>query len=154
MTKAAVTTATPGRGASHGTRFTVVGQPANPQQRRGTGLQMVTPSYVETLGMRLTNGRNISEHDTATSMRVATVNEYFAKRYFPDVDPLTQRISFEEMIPGQPRGKPIEWQIVGVFHNVRGAGFREENPEINVPFAQSPWPQASMAIKTQGDPKN
>jgi len=76
------------------------------------------------------------------------------KRYLSGVDPLTQRISFEEIIPGQPRGKPLEWQIVGVFHNVRAAGFREENPEINVPFAQSPWPQASMAIKTQGDPRN
>jgi putative ABC transport system permease protein len=47
----------------------------------------------------------------------------------------------------------VEWQIVGVFHNVRGAGFREDMPEINLPFAQSPWPQASMAIRTSGDPK-
>ena len=53
----------------------------------------------------------------------------------------------------QPRGKPVEWQIVGVYHNLRGAGFREDHPEIDVPFAQSPWPQASMVIKTSGDPK-
>lgn len=154
VTKAAVMTGTPGRGSSNGTRFTIVGQPVNPQERRGTGLQMVTPDYVETLGVQMISGRSISEQDTATSMRVATVNEHFVKRYLPGVDPLTQRISFEEIIPGQPRGKPLEWQIVGVFHNVRAAGFREESPEINVPFAQSPWPQASMAIKTQGEPRN
>ena len=154
VTKATVMTGTPGRGSSHGTRFTIVGQPVNPQERRGTGVQMVTPSYVEALGVQMISGRRISEQDTATSMRVVTVNEYFVKRYLPGVDPLTQRISFEEMIPGQPRGKPLEWQIVGVFHNVRPAGFREEGPEINVPFAQSPWPQASMAIKTQGEPRN
>ena len=154
VTKAAVMTGTPGRGSSHGTRFTIVGQPSNPQERRGTGVQMVTPEYVETLGVQMISGRSISEHDTSTSIRVATVNEHFVKRYLPGVNPLTQRISFEELIPGQPRGKPLEWQIVGVFHNVRPAGFREEVPEINVPFAQSPWPQASMAIKTQGEPRN
>ena len=61
----------------------------------------------------------------------------------------------EQLIPGQSRlGPAVEWQIVGVFHNLRGAGFREDYPEIDVPFAQSPWPQASLAIKTQGDPKD
>ena len=76
------------------------------------------------------------------------------KQYFVGVDPLTQRISFPEFVPGAPRGKPLEWQIVGVYHNLRGAGSREDVPEINVPFAQSPWPQASMVIKTSGDPKS
>jgi putative ABC transport system permease protein len=153
VTKAAVMTGTPGRGSAFGTRVTIVGQPLNPQERRGTGVQMVTPDYVETLGIRMMSGRTINEHDTATSLRVTTVNQHFVKRYLPDFDPLTQRIAIEEFIPGQPRGKPIEWQIVGVYHNVRGAGFRDDNPEMTVPFAQSPWPQASMAIKTTGDPK-
>jgi len=100
------------------------------------------------------SGRNISAHDTTNSVRVATVNEYFVKQYFAGVDPLTQRISFPEIIPGAQRGKPVEWQIVGVYHDLRGAGSREEFPEINIPFAQNPWPQASVALKTSGDPKS
>ena len=155
VTAAAVTTGTPGRGAGNGTRFTIVGQPENPQQRQGTGIQIVTPQYVDTLGIRMIGGRTINDQDTATSMRVATVNEDFVQRYLSGVDPLTQRIRFNELIPGQPRGKPVEWQIVGVYHTVRAAGFREgDNPEINIPFAQSPWPQSSMAIKTSGDPRS
>jgi putative ABC transport system permease protein len=75
------------------------------------------------------------------------------KQYFAGVDPLTQKISFPEFVPGAPRGKPVEWQIVGVYHNLRGAGSREDIPEINIPFAQNPWPQASIALKTSGDPK-
>jgi putative ABC transport system permease protein len=55
------------------------------------------------------------------------------------------------LVPNGPRGKPVEWQIVGVYHNVRGAGFREDFPEINIPFAQNPLPQASIALKTSGD---
>jgi len=71
----------------------------------------------------------------------------------PGVDPVGQRISVDEFVPGAPRGKPIEWQIVGVYHNVRPAGFREDNPQITVPFAQSPWPQSWVVVKTAGDPK-
>ena len=153
VTKAALTTGVPGRGAGNGTRFTIAGQPVNPEARRGTSVRMVTPEFVDTLGIRMVNGRNISEHDTAGSVRVAIVNEHFVKQYLAGADPLTQRISFPEFVPGGPRGKPIEWQIVGVYHNVRGAGFREDFPEINIPFAQSPWPQASVALKTSGDPK-
>jgi predicted permease len=117
------------------------------------GVQMVTPEYVDALGIRMVSGRNINASDTSTSLRVATVNEHFVKQYLSGLDPLGQRISFPEIVPGGPRGKPLEWQIVGVYHNLRGAGSREDIPEINVPFAQSPWPQASMAIKTSGDSK-
>jgi putative ABC transport system permease protein len=154
VAKAAVMTGSPGRGSSLSTRFTFVGQPGNATERRSTGVQIVTTGYVDTLGIQIMSGRSIDDHDTATSMRVATVNEHFVKQFLPGLDPLAQRISVPEFVPGQPRGKPLEWQIVGVYHNVRGAGLREDNPEINLPFAQSPWPQASMAIKTNGDPKN
>jgi putative ABC transport system permease protein len=58
------------------------------------------------------------------------------------------------LIPGKPRGRPIEWQIVGVFHDAPGANTREDYSEIYVPFSQSPWPQASMVVKTEGDPKS
>jgi putative ABC transport system permease protein len=154
VTKAGVTTGTPARGAAMGTRVNIVGQPPpNPTERRGSAFQMITPGLVEALGIRVIKGRSIDEHDTPTSMRVAMVNEFFVSRFLLGVDPLTQRISVEEFVPGQPRGKLVEWQIVGVFHNTRGAGFREDNPEIYVPFAQSPWPQASMVVRTDGDPK-
>ena len=158
VTKVAATTGTPARGASFGVRVGIVGQPlaANPAERPGSALQMITPDYIDTLGVQITKGRNLNELDTATSPRVALVNEYFAARFFPGVDPVGQRILADEVVPGRPRGQAqqIEWQIVGVFHNLRGAGDREDNSEIDVPFAQSPWPQATMVVKTEGDPKS
>ncbi|HEY3579129.1 MAG TPA: ABC transporter permease, partial [Pyrinomonadaceae bacterium] len=130
VTKVAATSGTPGRGAGFGVRVGVVGQPqaANPAERPGSALQMITPDYVDTLGIQITKGRNLSELDTATSPRVALVNEYFAARFFPGADPIGQRILADEIVPGRPRGQAqqIEWQIVGVFHNVRGAGARED----------------------------
>ena len=156
VSKVAVTTGTPARFVRFGVSVGIVGQPpvANPAERPGAAFQMNTPEYVDVLGIRIIKGRNLDEHDTATNARVAIVNQYFADRFFPGSDPIGQRILVDELIPGKPRGQQIEWQIVGVFHNVRGAGMREDAPEINVPFAQSPWPQASLVVKTEGDPKS
>jgi putative ABC transport system permease protein len=153
--KVAATTGTPGRGPNNGTRFSVVGQPpfANPNERPGAGFQVITPDYVDALGIRIIKGRSINEQDTATSPRVAIVNEFFANRFLAGTDPIGQRIMADEVIPGKPRGRQqVEWQIVGVFHDTRAANSREDYGEIDVPFAQSPWPQTSMVVKTERDP--
>ena len=152
VTKAAVTTGLPGVGSQFGTRFTIVGQPVNPAGPYRTAIQMVTPDYVDTLGIRMVSGRTINQYDTPTSVRVATVNEHFVKQYMAGVDPLAQRISFQFRPAGQGT-TPLEWQIVGVYHNLRGAGDREDFPEINIPFAQAPFRQAAMVIRTSHDPK-
>src|SRR6266496_993050 len=150
----AAMTGVPAGGSGMGTRFAVVGQPlANPGERPGSSIQMVTPGYIDTLGIRVIKGRAFDEHDTEANVRVAMVNEFFVNRFLPGVDPLMQRIMMNELRPGAPPGNPVEWQIVGVFHNVRGAGFREDYPEIDVPFWQSPWPRVSVALRTEGDPK-
>ncbi|HEX5835666.1 MAG TPA: ABC transporter permease [Pyrinomonadaceae bacterium] len=156
VTKVGAVTGIPALGPGFGVRLSVMGQPvANRMDRPGSALQIVTPEYFDVLGIQVTKGRALNEHDTATSPRVAMVNEHFVNRFFAGADPIGQRILFDELIPGRPRGgNEIEWQIVGVFHNVRGAGSREEYSEINVPFAQSPWPDASMVLKTDGDPKS
>jgi putative ABC transport system permease protein len=99
-------------------------------------------------------GRSFSDEDTAGTIPVAMVNENFVRQYLRGVDPLTQRISVDQPIPGVRRnGPPMEWQIVGVFRNVRNGGLRNGDfPEIDVPFWQSPWPQAGIAVRTTGDP--
>jgi putative ABC transport system permease protein len=149
----AVMTGVPARGPNFGMPFTIAGRPdVNPSDRQGAAFGMVTAEYPSALGIRVTKGRSIDERDTETSPRVAMVNEDFVKRYLQDVDPLTQRIAVEEIIPGGTLGKPQEYQIVGVFQNVRGAGQREDYPEIDVPFWQNPWPQVSMVVRTEGEP--
>jgi predicted permease len=153
--KAAVTTGIPTRGTGFGMDFCIVGaQPIDRAAWPGAGFQMVSPSYFETFGIRVIKGRSFTEQDTATNTRVAMVNETFANRYFSGVDPLTQRILVDQLIPGSMQsGPPVEWQIVGVLNNVRnGRGLRRDNPEIYAPFWQSPWPQASVAVRTSGDP--
>ena len=148
-------TGNPAGGTGMGTRFFIAGRPpANPAERPGTSFQTVTPGYIDTLGIRMLKGRAFDEHDTETSMRVAIVNEFFVSRFLNGVEPIGQRIMMNELrLGGGPPGNLVDWQIVGVFHNVRGAGFRDDSPEIDVPFWQSPLPRASFVLRTDGDPK-
>ncbi|MGA9770973.1 MAG: ABC transporter permease [Blastocatellia bacterium] len=157
ISHATVTTGVPLRGTGFGMSFTIVGHPTgDPSERPGAGFQMVTAGYFDTFGVNVIRGRRFTDHDTAGSVRVAMVNENLANRYFSDVDPLAQRIAINELIPGSMQiGPPVEWQIVGVFHNVRNSqSLREDYPEIYVPFSQSPWPKASVAVRATGDPQN
>jgi putative ABC transport system permease protein len=156
VVRAEAATGMPLQGTNFGMPFTIVGAPpvADPSARPGAGFQMVTPGFFQTFGIQMLKGRAFTDQDTANSVRVAVVNEIFVKRYFSGVDPLSQRILVEQLIPGVTKlGPPLEWQIVGVFRNVHNGGLRGDGfPEIDVPFTQSPWPQTSMAVRTTGDP--
>jgi putative ABC transport system permease protein len=148
-------TGAPLRGTSDGMPFALVGGPsyADPSQRPLTGFQSVSPDYYKTFGIRLVRGRSFSDQDSADGVRVATVNEEFVKRYLKGLDPLTQRLSIEQIIPGaQQLGPAVDWQIVGVFHDVRYGDFRDPFPEVDVPFAQSLSRGVTIGVQTAEDP--
>jgi putative ABC transport system permease protein len=123
---------------------------------------MVTPEYFETFGIRLMQGRALTAQDRASTQRVAVVNERFVKRFLEGRDPLGRRVLMNQFGAGAPRlgygpgapGSSVEWQIVGVFHDVSNLEqFGDPTaPQIYVPFAQSPWLQAMVAVRTATDP--
>ncbi len=155
VTDVSVSTGLPLYGAGFGMPFTIAGAPdiKDPSQRPGAAFGMVTPDYFKTFGIQIVRGRGFTDQDTAASVHVAVVSENFVQKYFKDKDPLQQRINVEELIPGVTKlGPPITWQIVGVFHDVRGNGLREGRPEIEIPFWQIPWPSANFGVRTAGDP--
>jgi putative ABC transport system permease protein len=100
-------------------------------------------------------GRTFTEQDLPDGIPVAMVNETFAKKYFSGMDPLAQRILVPQMTPGIPKlGPPVVWRVVGIFHDVRNQGVRDDVfPEIDVPFAQNPWPQTVIAVRSKVDPE-
>jgi putative ABC transport system permease protein len=155
VVSASTSTGMPVYGTNFGMRFHFAGRPfANPSQRPGAGFNMVSPDYFKTFGINILKGRSFTDQDRAGSQRVAIVNQAFVAQYLKDTDPLTQRLVVQQLVPGAMRpGPPVEWQIVGVYGDVHNAGPRRNGfPEIDVPFSQSPWPSASMAVRTSGDP--
>jgi putative ABC transport system permease protein len=136
--------------------FAIVGQPFEDMSKQPSAVfQPVTPGYYETYGVRLVKGRFLNARDLAGGLRVAMVSESFVRQYLAGADPLTQRVKVPELIPGgrPPIGAPVEWQIVGVFHDVQydshpGSG----SPEIDVPFDQSPWAFTTIGVRTFAEP--
>jgi predicted permease len=152
---AAVSVGLPLEGPNFGMPFTIAGQPdfADPSQRPGAGFDMVTPDYFKTYSISVLRGRAFTDQDTAASVHVMMVNKKFADKFFAGKDPLQQGINVEELIPGVTKlGPYITWQIVGVYHTVRGGGFRDDFPDMVIPFAQIPWPSANIGVHTTGDP--
>jgi putative ABC transport system permease protein len=62
-------------------------------------------------------------------------------------------VNVKEILPGAQQLGPLQqWEIVGVFHDVRGGGWDHQRPEVDMPFAQSPWTDVNMGVRTAGDP--
>ena len=155
VTAASVSTGMPVNGTGFGMPFFITGKPVDdPSKRPGAGFNMVTPDYYKTFGIRMAVGRTFTDQDRDGSVRVAIVNDAFVKKYLQGVDPLSQRLVIEQLIPGVTKlGPAVEWQIVGVYNSVRNGGPKDDGfPEIDVPFWQSPWPGSSIAVRTAGDP--
>ncbi|HSB26696.1 MAG TPA: ABC transporter permease [Pyrinomonadaceae bacterium] len=150
--KAAITTAVPLQGANFTREFRVVGQPSNTSEQLRASLLQVTPEYYQTFGIRIVQGREFNAGDNQNSQRVALVNEAFVRRHLNGLNPIGQRISIDRVSRDGEKLQPLEWQIVGVFHNVRVGDLRgSDNPQIDLPFLQSPWPWSAIAVRTHGD---
>ena len=144
-------------GGSFGVSFQIAGKPniEDPSARPSSGFRAVTPGYFPAFGIRMDRGRTLTEQDIEGGVPVALVNASFAKRYFSGVDPLSQRVLVQQMTSGVLKlGPAIEWRVVGVFRDVRNRGLREDvSPEIDVPFAQNPWPQTALAVRSAVSPE-
>jgi putative ABC transport system permease protein len=68
------------------------------------------PGYFKTVETPLLAGRDFDDRDTATSVKVAIVNQSFARKILRVADPLGKRFRIHER-PGKPR--PL-YEIVGV----------------------------------------
>jgi putative ABC transport system permease protein len=131
-----------------GTRLTfgIAGRAEVPVNERPT-LQWdaVSPGFFSTLGIRLIRGRTFAAYDTAGSRRVAVVNQTFARRYFPNEDPIGQVVRLDN-------GWPDSTEIVGVVSDTVLFYGEEPISQLYQPFAQVPSDYIHFAVRTRGDP--
>jgi putative ABC transport system permease protein len=125
--RAAVTSALPLPGWGYGMPFQIAGQPELDRAHRPGGFfKMVSPSYFETLGIKLSRGRVLNQHDTQGAPPVTVINETFAKKYFPGQDPIGKRVRIQEVVPGKTElGPEIPWEIVGVIVDEKVSGLND-----------------------------
>ena len=96
---------------------------------------VVSDGYFATMGISLLAGRDFSAADTRDSEGVVIVNEAFARRFFPDENPVGQYI--------RP-SKSKERQIVGLCSNHKIEGLRQSPyATIYIPHSQH-WSRSYM----------
>lgn len=110
----------------------------------------VTPDYFATMRIPLRRGRAFNERDTATSPRVAIINESFARREFGDKDPVGLRVCLRcDSGPNRP------WStIVGVVADVKQSSLAVgEQDAFYVPNSQWYWADnvMSLVVRAHGD---
>jgi putative ABC transport system permease protein len=77
-------------------------------------MRWASPAYFQTMGIALLHGRDFNDADVEGTLAVAVVDESFARRFYPNEDPVGKRIK-----RGGPRSANPWKTIVGVVRSVR-----------------------------------
>lgn len=136
----------------------IFGRPAQkPEELPVANFTGISPGWISALGLRVQQGRDFTEADTLEAPGVVIVNESFARRNFPNEDPVGRYL---KMGAGQPplgatnRWGQSEWsQIVGVVSDVKSLHPQPETvPEIYAPYWQWPMQGPTVLLRATGDP--
>lgn len=110
--------------------LSISGYTPQPRENMATVLNRVSGEYFDASGTSIMAGRAIRPSDSASTLKVAVVNQSFAQHYFPKGDAIgrTLKIDIEEAGP---------WQIVGIARDTKSLGPRQDVPRMAyVPLAQ------------------
>ncbi|MEO8596641.1 MAG: ABC transporter permease [Candidatus Solibacter sp.] len=112
-------------------------------------LRVFSGDYLQTLGVRMQEGRMPQAGDGEGAPSVVVINETMARLYFPRESALGHRLTLN--------GREPAWRtIVGVVHDVHERGYElAMKPGVYIPFEQAKDTWAlpdSLVIRTLGEP--
>jgi predicted permease len=88
---------------------------------------MVSPEYLDTLGIRVASGRGFTSRDTSSSPRVIIVSRQFARTAFATDDAIGRRIQWNDDV----------WEVVGITNDVRhSTPWEAPDDDVYVPRRQ------------------
>jgi predicted permease len=117
-----------------GVPFIVEGRPRpQPADVPSAAYRVVFPGYFKTMGLPILRGRDVTDADRLGAPGVVLVNDFMARRYWPNEDAIGKRISVD---PGD--GPPAWATIVGVVKNaVRSDWASPAEEEMFMPYLQN-----------------
>jgi len=108
----------------------------------------VRENFLQTMEIPLLLGRTFMAQDDAKAPQVAVVNQSFARRYFPNENPIGKRLGFDSAKPG-------DFEIIGLARDAKYTSQRDETqPTVYVSWKQSLRSMgfSTFAVRTIGDP--
>src|SRR5208337_2568935 len=110
---------------------------------------VVGPGYFSTLGIPLLVGRVFGGHDTATSPKVAVINETMARQFFPGGSPIGRRFGI-----GDDPKHSNDIEVVGVVKDAKYMSLRERLwPAAYYPYTQRMGYYYNFEVRYSGNPQ-
>ena len=138
-------------GNDHGGNVTVQGYTPTPDEDMDVEKSVVSENYFSTLQIPLLTGRYFNAGDAAGHALVAIVNASFVKHFCKGAQGCLGR----QMADGGGPGTKLDIQIVGVVHDNRHSGIREDDaaPRLFLPIKQQKdMRNVFFDLRTSGDP--
>ena len=145
VTAAAATNMLPLSGAEMNLSFRIYGRPPapGPGSEPVAAARIVSPSYLQTMGIRLIAGRGLTTLDTERAPGAVVVNETMAKRYWSGQSPIGATLQIGN----------LEATVVGVAGDVHHKGpAASPGAEMYIPMRQFSTRQAVLVLRTAADP--
>jgi predicted permease len=131
--------------------ISIAGYTAAPKENMNSVLNRVSGRYFETVGISIVAGRPISPSDTATSLKVAVVNQTLARHFFPKGNALGHSLAIGiDSVKGP-------WQIVGIARDTRAGNPRSPDTAMMtyVPLTQiEPYSPAAAGAGSSAREEN
>ncbi len=124
------------------------GQPDLPlPQRPFLDIEAISPQWFQTMRVPLRSGRDFTAADNAQAPKVAVVNEAFARRFWPDQNPLGKHI-----IVGR---WPTPAEVIGVASDIKNNGLDQDTQaQLYLSFPQLPWGNMNLLVRTAVPPQS
>jgi putative ABC transport system permease protein len=140
---AALVRAVPFSGNGGTISYAVEGRPVDPASPPQALFHIVTPDYFKTMRIPLLKGRDFSDRDDLGSPLVAVINDTFARRAFPDEDPIGKHFTTPQT-PG-----PLT--IIGVVGDAKHYTSTEPaRAQLYAAHYQVPLIFSSLVARTKG----
>jgi predicted permease len=138
-------------GDSENWGFTIDGRSAGEAAPASTMVRHVSPGYLESMRIRLLDGRALHAFDRAGSERVVVVSKAMAATYWPGENPIDRHIRFR----GPAELAALTWRVVGIADDVPGSGL-DRAPKATAYLTHTQWPfhmaSMSLTLRTTTDP--
>jgi putative ABC transport system permease protein len=128
-------------------RFTLEGQVPGANQNPDAGIRIVSPDYFKAMGIRLVNGRFLTEQDTDKSPSVALINETMKRQLWPNEDVIGRKLMLDD-------GDNVWREIVGVVADVKHSSVvADAGPEIYLSYLENPIAAMTLVARGPSNPK-
>jgi predicted permease len=130
--------------------FNIQGRPVANGDEPSESLGLAMPGYFETMKIPLLAGRTFGPQDGLTGQPTIIVNQAFAKKYFPNQNPIGQHI---QVRAGDDLFEHPVREVVGVVGDIKRKGLTANfEPQYYLPYAQALITNPYLVVRTNQDP--